>query len=102
MAEYPSEYELDVVLRDGSGARIRPIKPEDADGAMRFFERLGPESRYFRFFKVKKDLTPEEVTYFTNVDYDDRMALVVEQEGEVVAVGRYDREEPGSNVRTVR
>lgn len=101
MAEYPSEYELDVVLRDGSGARIRPIKPEDADGAMRFFERLGPESRYFRFFKVKKDLTPEEVTYFTNVDYDDRMALVVEQEGEVVAVGRYDREEPGSNVAEV-
>lgn len=101
MAEYPAEYQLDVVLRDGSGARIRPIRPDDAAQAMHFFERLGPESRYFRFFKVKKDLTPEEITYFTNVDYDDRMALVVEQEGEVVAVGRYDRDEPGSSVAEV-
>ena len=32
MAEYPTEYELDVVLRDGGGARIRPIRPDD--GAM--------------------------------------------------------------------
>lgn len=101
MAGYPSEYELDVVLRDGSRARIRPIKPGDAAQAMAFFERLGPESRYFRFFKVKKDLTPDEITYFTTVDYDDRMALVAEVEGEVVGVGRYDRETPGGNTAEV-
>lgn len=97
MASYPSEYEVDVVLRDGGGARIRPIKPTDADQAKAFFERLGPESRYFRFFKVKKELTPEEVHYFTNVDYADRMALVAVLDGDVIAVGRYDREEPGGD-----
>lgn len=92
MADYPSEYELDVVLRDGGGARIRPIRADDADLVTAFFERLGPESRYYRFFRVKNTLEPDELEHFTNVDYDDRMGLVALHEGEMIAVGRYDRE----------
>ncbi len=97
MAEYPSEYELDVVLRDGGGARIRPIRPEDGDLVRAFFEKLGPESRYYRFFRVKNTLEDSEVSHFVNVDYHDRMALVALLDGELVAVGRYDKEpgEPG-------
>src|SRR5690606_34002893 len=101
MAGYPTEYELDVVLRDGSVTRIRPIRPEDADQARAFFEKLGPESRYFRFFNVKQTLTDEEVADFSEVDYHDRMALVAVDDDEVVAVGRYDREEPGGNTAEV-
>ena len=92
MAEYPSEYELDVVLRDGGGARIRPIRPGDGGLVKAFFERLGPESRYYRFFQVKHTLADSEIEHFTNVDYDDRMALVALHEGEMIGVGRYDRE----------
>lgn len=92
MAEYPSEYEVDVVLRDGGGARIRPIRPDDAELVRAFFEHLGPESRYYRFFQVKETLEPHEIEHFVNVDYDDRMALVALHEGEMIAVGRYDRE----------
>ena len=92
MAEYPTEYELDVVLRDGGGARIRPIRPDDGDLVRAFFERLGPESRYYRFFQVKNTLEPSEIEHFTNVDYDDRMALVALQDGEMIGIGRYDRE----------
>jgi acetate---CoA ligase (ADP-forming) len=92
MAEYPSEYELDVVLRDGGGARIRPIRSDDGELVKTFFERLGPESRYYRFFQVKHTLEPEEIKLFTDVDYDDRMALVALHEGEMIAVARYDRE----------
>ena len=92
MAEYPSEYELDVVLGDGGGARIRPIKPQDGELVKAFFERLGPESRYYRFFQVKHTLDPSEIEHFTTVDYDDRMALIALHEGEMIAVGRYDRE----------
>ena len=90
MPEYPSEYELDVVLRDGGGAVIRPIRPDDGDLLVDFFERLGPESRYFRFFRVKKSLDPDEVLYFTTVDYAQRMALVALLGGRMVGVGRYD------------
>ncbi|MCI0543501.1 MAG: GNAT family N-acetyltransferase [Actinobacteria bacterium] len=94
--DYPAEYELDIVLRDGGVARVRPIRPDDADRARAFFEHLGPESRYFRFFSVKQTLTDAEVSHFTNVDYHDRMGLVALHEGEIVAIGTYDRESPGS------
>ena len=92
MAEYPSEYELDIVLRDGGGARVRPIKPEDAGLIRDFFETLGPESRYFRFFRIKETLEPKEVEFFTQVDYADRMALIALLDGKMIAVARYDRE----------
>ncbi|HJS71426.1 MAG TPA: GNAT family N-acetyltransferase [Acidimicrobiia bacterium] len=92
MADYPSEYRLDVVLRDGGGARIRPIRADDGDLVKAFFEKLGPESRYYRFFQVKHTLEPAEIEHFTHVDYQGRMALIALQDGEMIAVGRYDRE----------
>lgn len=93
---YPSEYELDVVLRDGGGARVRPITPEDGDLVRSFFEKLGPESRYYRFFRVKNTLEDSEIDHFTNVDYRQRMALIALVDGEMIAVGRYDRD-PGTD-----
>jgi acetyl coenzyme A synthetase (ADP forming)-like protein len=93
MSKYPSEYEIDTALRDGGVVRFRPIKPTDAEKLHEHFHRLGPESRYFRFFRVKKDLSPEELEYFTNVDYENRMAFVAVHEDDIIAVGRYDRVE---------
>ncbi len=92
MAEYPVEYELDIVLRDGGGASVRPITADDGDRIRDFFERLGPESRYYRFFRVKNTLEPSEIEHFTHVDYDDRMALVALFDDQIIAVGRYDRD----------
>ncbi|MPZ53522.1 MAG: GNAT family N-acetyltransferase [Acidimicrobiia bacterium] len=91
MAQYPSEYEMDVVLRDGKGVRVRPITPDDARALGEFFEKMGEESRYFRYFGVKESLSEAELKYFANVDYFDRMALVAVEGGELVAVARYDR-----------
>ncbi|MGH8871390.1 MAG: GNAT family N-acetyltransferase [Acidimicrobiia bacterium] len=98
MAEYPSEYELDVALRDGGGARIRPIKHDDGPLLVEFFERLGPESRYFRFFRIKKTLEPKEVEFFTHVDYSDRMALIAVLDRRMIGLASYDRErgDPGT------
>jgi acetate---CoA ligase (ADP-forming) len=101
MATYPSEYQLDIVLRNGQVAHVRPIRPSDGDLLVDFFERLGPESRYFRFFRVKRTLAPEEVRYFTTVDYERRMALIVVHEGRMAAVGRYDVSEENSKVAEV-
>jgi acetyl coenzyme A synthetase (ADP forming)-like protein len=91
MATYPADYEFHVVLADGGIARIRPITPNDAEGLDGMFKRMGRDSVYQRFFRHKSSLTPEELEYFTTVDYDDRMAFVVEVGQEMVAVGRYDR-----------
>jgi acetyl coenzyme A synthetase (ADP forming)-like protein len=92
MGSYPAEYELDVLLRDGGGARVRPIRPGDTDLIREFFSELGPESRYFRFFRIKEDLNDQEVEYFTQVDYEDRMALIGLIDGRMVGVARYDRD----------
>ena len=53
---------------------------------------LGPESRYFRFFRIKETLEPKEVEFFTNVDYSDRMALIAVLDGRMIGLASYDRE----------
>ncbi|HEX5631043.1 MAG TPA: GNAT family N-acetyltransferase [Acidimicrobiia bacterium] len=93
MANYPADYDFHVVLRDGGLAHIRPIKPSDAAALHAMFHRMGRDSVYQRFFRHKSDLTPEELEYFTTIDYDDRMAFVALVGQNIVAVGRYDRME---------
>jgi acyl-CoA synthetase (NDP forming)/GNAT superfamily N-acetyltransferase len=45
-----------VVLRDGSTAYIRPVRPDDEPLLLALFESLSPESRIFRFFGPAVDL----------------------------------------------
>ena len=90
MAGYPNEFEFDVLLKGGRVVHIRPIRPEDAQLEHDFISRVGPQSMYQRFFRAKKDLSPEELRYFTTIDYDDRMALIALVGEQMVAVGRYD------------
>ncbi|GGS67068.1 GNAT family N-acetyltransferase [Planobispora rosea] len=94
-AQYPAHWEADVVLSDGGTAHVRPIKPADADRLRAFYSRLSEESIYFRFFGPRPRLSDREVTWFTTVDYVDRVALIATIGTEMVAVIRYDRIEPG-------
>lgn len=93
--QYPAHWEADVVLADGGTAHVRPIRPHDADLLRSFYSRLSDESIYFRFFGPRPKLTDREVTWFTNVDYTDRVALIATIGEEMVAVIRYDRIEAG-------
>ncbi len=93
MAEYPAEFIVDAVLRDGGVVRIRPIVPDDRERLYELFKGMGQKSRYFRFFQEKEDLTPKELEYFTNVDYENRMAFVALLDEKIIGVGRYDRDE---------
>ena len=43
-AAYPRELETDIVLRDGSTIRVRPVRATDRDGLLAFLEALSPES----------------------------------------------------------
>ena len=58
---------------------------------MRFHGRLSAETVRLRYFYPHRDLSTSEVAHFTEVDGRSRVALVVECEGELIAVGRYDR-----------
>jgi len=42
--------ETEVVLRDGSALRLRPVRPEDEDALLRFYQGLSPDSLFNRFF----------------------------------------------------
>jgi GNAT superfamily N-acetyltransferase len=95
-AVYPPHWEADVVLSDGGTVHLRPIWPGDADRLVALHARLSPESIRYRYFAPHPTLTPREVERFTNVDYDDRVALVATLGDDLVAVGRYDRI-PGSD-----
>lgn len=81
---------MDLRLKDGSFIELRPIRPDDAEREERFFRRVSAESIYWRFFHSKRMLSPDEVHHLTNVDYQDRMAIIAVHEDEMVAVGRYD------------
>ncbi|MFQ6616578.1 MAG: GNAT family N-acetyltransferase [Fidelibacterota bacterium] len=91
MTAYPSKYEFDIVLRDGGIARFRPVKPEDTDRLREFFKRIGPQSRYFRFFSSKKDLSNQEVQHFQEIDYRSRMAIAALKEDRIMGLGGYER-----------
>ena len=84
-----------VALRDGRTAVLRPIDPGDAERLMHLHEHLSFESQYFRFFGPKPHLTRAEAEYLANVDFHRRFAIVAEASDEIVAVGRFDVNEPG-------
>lgn len=88
---YPREWEADILLTDGGVAHLRPIKPSDAPRLVAFYDRVSPESKYLRFFAPYPRLTERDVKRFTQVDYVDRVALIVTLGEEMIAVGRYDR-----------
>jgi acetyl coenzyme A synthetase (ADP forming)-like protein len=97
MADYPAQYEFDAPLSDGTVVRFRPITPADTELERTFFQRVDPQSRYQRFFQAKRDLSPQELEYFTTVDYRDRMALIVLADDDMIGVGRYDVIDAKSN-----
>jgi acetyl coenzyme A synthetase (ADP forming)-like protein len=88
---YPAQYESDVVLRDGSTLRLRPMRPGDADALQAFHERLSQESLRFRFFGVAVSHA-DEVSRLLRADYDNEFALVAEAGNRLIGVAKYTRD----------
>lgn len=90
---YPKHLVSQLQLVDGKEITIRPIRPEDADIEQSFVRCLSPQSRYFRFMQALRELTPQMLVWFTQIDYDREMALiaVTEIDGREteIAVARY-------------
>ena len=88
-------YTQDAVTRDGRTVRIRPITPDDLDAMMDMWSRLSMETIRLRFFAPRR-MDREQMRHFTEVDYQDRFALVAERSDKILGVARFDRldEEP--------
>jgi RimJ/RimL family protein N-acetyltransferase len=92
-AGYPGDLARSVTLADGTVVRIRPIQPDDASSLQALHSRLSHETAYQRFFAIVRRLPPDWARALANVDYQQRLALVVEADGaggDLIGVGRYE------------
>ena len=83
-----------VVLRDGSAVLIRQVHSADAPLLADGFTRLSAQSRQMRFLTRKKELSPAELRYFTDIDHHDHEALgaLDHNDGRGVGIARYVRD----------
>jgi GNAT superfamily N-acetyltransferase len=87
---YPRHLEREVVSDARTHYHLRPIRPDDAPGLITFHRQLASRSVYLRFFSFHPELSAEEAKHFTCVDYSNRLALVAELNGRLIAVGRFE------------
>jgi len=88
---YPAELESTIVFATGVELLLRPIREDDDARLVGFHSRLSFDSVYRRYFSIHPELATEEVRHLVSVDYVNRLALVVLDGDDLVAVGRYDR-----------
>ena len=79
---------IDVVLRDGATARLRQASSDDREQLRDFYERLSPQSRYFRFFGKPHvgDIVRDVVRDLAS---QDAVTLVAEVDHRIVAIAQY-------------
>lgn len=87
-AAHPIHSAGDVVLRDGSTIKVRPLEPDDEQRLLDFFRSLSEESRWLRFFSVVKDqLLAAEAHREATVDHVRTFGLIALTGGEERVVG---------------
>jgi acetyl coenzyme A synthetase (ADP forming)-like protein len=92
---YPSQYETEVLLKDGASILLRPIRVDDARSCVEFVGGLSTNTKYLRFHHVPKETGLEDAVRFCTVDYRNTFAFIAEVLREtkrnIVAIGRYYR-----------
>ena len=88
---YPTEYNVKVILKDGSTILFRPIKKDDAPEWLNFWHRLSSRSKYLRLHRSPPNMSMEDALRFCTVDYVNSFAFVAEaieeHQKHIVAVG---------------
>jgi RimJ/RimL family protein N-acetyltransferase len=80
-------------LPDGAPVVIRPIRPDDKGMLSDGLRRLSPQSAQRRFLTPKRSFSRTELSYLTEVDGRNHVALVAEypchRSRRLIAVGRF-------------
>jgi RimJ/RimL family protein N-acetyltransferase len=84
-----------VVLPDGTAVELAPMLPTDGPRLLEFHHGLSADTVRRRFFSLHPELSSAELHRFTHVDHVDREAVIAVSEGQIVAVGRFDRIDRG-------
>ena len=72
------------------------LTADDCQRLIRMFDRVSPASRYRRFFSPVPVLRPSVLRALSDVDHQDREALVARAGDEIVGIAHYfrDRDDP--------
>ena len=89
---YPDELE-ERISWQGREVLLRPIKPEDGEHHLAFFNALDPEDIRYRAFIQVREIRPSQLARLTQIDYDREMAFVATSRvssggGETLGVAR--------------
>jgi GNAT superfamily N-acetyltransferase len=89
MADYPQHLVRQRTLFDGTPVAIRPIRADDRGMEQDFVRHLSDDSRHFRFMSSLRELPPNKLKAFTEIDYDRHMAFIgtIVQDGKEVEIG---------------
>lgn len=87
--QYPAQYEEWITLKDGSPLFLRPIRPADGPLLLDLFQKLSPETIYFRFLTHLDRLQPELLKHLVEIDYETHFTIVavIEDEGMETIIG---------------
>jgi len=75
MARVDADWSESAHLSDGTEVQLRMVKPSDRALMKEAWERLSPTSRYRRFLSMKGKLTDHDLTYLTEPDGENHVAL---------------------------
>ena len=91
---YPMQYVKVVQGKDNVALTLRPIRPEDEPLIRRFHETLSDRSVYLRYFSpliLSQRVTHERLARVCFADYNREIPIVLEREGQIIAVSRLSR-----------
>jgi acetate---CoA ligase (ADP-forming) len=90
-----AHYSSEEVLRDGGSIHVRALRPNDRERLLDHFKGLSQQSRYYRFFGLKRSMTEAELVRLTQLDFVAHVGLVAtlrDGTGEhFIGVARYIR-----------
>ena len=73
---YPTEWERELQLLDGTRVDVRPMRPEDEPAIVKLLQAVSPEDIRLRFFHAVKDFSHQFVARLAQLDYARAMAFV--------------------------
>lgn len=92
-----------IELPNDGQVRIRPVRPDDMAGLQAAYQHLSEQSRYFRFFNSRSQLSDGLASSLTDIDHENHYAWVVfdpdrpsevnDESGYAVASARLIRDE---------
>ena len=94
-AEQRARTEATLSLPSGYEVPFRIVRSNDASALQRFLGRCSERTIYLRFFGSLEELSEEKARYFAHVDGVDHFAFVAldpDNQDEIIAIVRYDRE----------